>query len=132
MMVRHAGTGDGEGGWVEICTLCLMPHASCPCVLVARTPGTRLQLHAHVYSWPAPQAHDCSFRVVFTPSSGEPLVIQELDRHPETDGPVTGQYTVETPGRIQLVWDNSHSWMRSKTVTYHLQPDDLPCEVHAI
>jgi len=78
------------------------------------------------------EAHDCSFRVVFTPSSGEPLVIQELDRHPETDGPVTGQYTVETPGRIQLVWDNSHSWMRSKTVTYHLQPDDLPCEVHAI
>ena len=32
-----------------------------------------------------------------------------------------GEVLLETPGRYILVWDNSNSWLREKTIHYHIQ-----------
>ena len=57
-------------------------------------------------------SHDITFRVEWVGVGGDAQMLAELDRYPATDGPCTGSYEAPGPGRLQFVWDNSHSWMR--------------------
>ena len=77
------------------------------------------------------EQHDIAFSVRFTtvlddlkrPGGQSGAVVdtevEPLTRHADSClKPVQGVYTVEYPGTLTLVWDNSHSLIRPKTLRY--------------
>lgn len=51
--------------------------------------------------------------------------VQSIDQHQAGAGPVEGKFEVSEPGTLELIFDNSFSMLRSKTVHCRVQPSSL-------
>jgi len=51
--------------------------------------------------------------------------VQRAGHVDSNDGPLEGSFTPESSGMLKLVFDNSKSWVRPKTVHYHIEPAGL-------
>jgi len=73
--------------------------------------------------------HDINFGVRFEPTdpASESLEILPTNSHTAADGPVHNTFEVPqgSIGRLLIVWDNSHSYLRSKSVTFRVLPADV-------
>eukprot|EP00928_Gymnodinium_smaydae_P097958 TRINITY_DN899_c0_g1_i7.p1 TRINITY_DN899_c0_g1~~TRINITY_DN899_c0_g1_i7.p1 ORF type:complete len:852 (-),score=243.47 TRINITY_DN899_c0_g1_i7:226-2715(-) len=54
-----------------------------------------------------------------------PMKLQSLTRHPASNGPVAGEFAPTGPGRLELVFDNSFSVLRSKKIHVRIEPVTL-------
>jgi len=63
--------------------------------------------------------YEIKFTVEFTPAgaSDKELLVRN-DSHNSHEIPVIGGVTVNKPGKIEFVWDNSYSWVNAKQLTY--------------
>lgn len=60
-----------------------------------------------------------------TPSSSDRTELQRVEQHKADAGPFTGSLERPSPGRLELVFDNSFSLLRGKTVQCRVQPSSL-------
>lgn len=58
-------------------------------------------------------------------ANGAGRVVQRLVKHQADDGPMIGGLDISSPGRLEVVIDNTFSVLRSKTLHCRLQPDGL-------
>lgn len=71
-----------------------------------------------------------NFTATFHPAGGaDPVELQNLDQYSSSDGPVVGSLEVKGPGEMELVFDNSFSWARGKTVQLRVQPSTLTLSI---
>eukprot|EP01127_Copromyxa_protea_P002048 TRINITY_DN11934_c0_g1_i1.p1 TRINITY_DN11934_c0_g1~~TRINITY_DN11934_c0_g1_i1.p1 ORF type:complete len:370 (-),score=60.33 TRINITY_DN11934_c0_g1_i1:50-1159(-) len=64
-------------------------------------------------------SHDISFAVIHHQPSGQKLTLSPPVRH--KNGTLNGSVSVEQGGTVSLVFDNSYSYMTSKTVKYRVE-----------
>jgi len=57
--------------------------------------------------------------------SAEPRQLQWVDQHAAESGPCVGTLEEAGPGRLELVFDNSFSFLRGKVVQLRVQPSSL-------
>lgn len=69
------------------------------------------------------------FVAMFTPATAKegdaPQELQRVEQHQAQDGPCEGTSGVLTAGRLELVFSNTFSMLRGKTLQCRLQPDGL-------
>ena len=76
--------------------------------------------------------YNCGFGIANSEKDIEEEYIVPKDYY-DADEEVTGSVVIENPGTVYLCWDNSYSWIRSKTIVYSFsieQPNDLIEEKH--
>lgn len=78
-------------------------------------PGAKLK-----YSF-GTENHDINFGIVFVSASGDQTVLLPQERVQSQKEPFTGTYEFSPAGGVVVLeWDNSYSWMRSKTLSYSI------------
>lgn len=68
--------------------------------------------------------HTINFTAVFRDVDGNASTLSAVAEHPAGDA-CTGRFDVLGPGMLELMFDNSHSLLRSKTVQYRVEPKGL-------
>lgn len=68
-----------------------------------------------------------SFRAVFQPSDeSDSIVVESAEQYEANSGPFEFTFDVPAPGRLELVFDNTFSYMTGKSIQIRVQPDSLP------
>lgn len=63
----------------------------------------------------------------FNAACQEPFVCRP-QKVTDRDGSVSGEYDVTTPGMLIIRWSNSHSWVRARSVQFHItMSENAPC-----
>lgn len=73
--------------------------------------------------------HNISFEAGFFPAGASAdsstVLLQTVAKHESDAGPCVGSFEPPGPGKLELVWDNTFSKLRSKKVQCRVQPDSL-------
>merc|ERR1712137_351931 len=70
------------------------------------------------------EEHTINFTAVFLTGESQ-CQIEQVEQHNSENGPHVGSWVTSGPGRLELIFDNSFSLMRGKTVLCRLQPTNL-------
>jgi len=68
--------------------------------------------------------HTINFTAVFLTEESQ-CQIEQVEQHNSENGPHVGSWVTSGPGRLELIFDNSFSLVRGKTVQCRLQPTNL-------
>ena len=68
---------------------------------------------------------DISFSMVFIGLNGEEEILIPPSRLQSDEQPVHDSVTLEAPGTLILLWDNSYSWLHKKELSYSLQIEQV-------
>lgn len=68
---------------------------------------------------------DIGFFITFDRFDGNSVVLVESMRHQCHLSPTQGEVVVDGAGTARLVWDNSYSWLSTKTLSYIVQLESI-------
>eukprot|EP01041_Mallomonas_annulata_P012516 gene12516-26371_t len=81
-----------------------------------------VQLPGSIVSYSfATEFGDISFGAIFYTTEGTENVILESTRVPSDVEAITGSFKVPRDGTVVFIWDNSFSWLTSKTLSYSIE-----------
>jgi len=86
----------------------------------------KLQLEVGVtanWSWLI-KKRNISFTAVFQPAAKEEQVLQSFDMHEADAVETLGSFCAPEKGVLALTWNNSFSFLRSKTIMYRISPTE--------
>ncbi len=71
--------------------------------------------------------YDLSFSATFKPLVGDTMELFPATRVPCHEEPVMGQFKITSEGVVNLIWDNSFSWMTPKALSYAVEIKQVCC-----
>ena len=82
------------------------------------------------WSWVLADGADVGFAVVSTDSTGRTVVVPagrfDCTGAGGEAGAVEGEYIASSEGLVTLIWDNTYSWVNTKSVSYTLAIESPP------
>eukprot|EP00658_Telonema_sp_P-2_P020589 TRINITY_DN1814_c0_g1_i2.p1 TRINITY_DN1814_c0_g1~~TRINITY_DN1814_c0_g1_i2.p1 ORF type:complete len:279 (-),score=47.94 TRINITY_DN1814_c0_g1_i2:486-1322(-) len=75
------------------------------------------------WEWGLDAGNDVGFTATFQPAGSEAVEIQPPENRTAEQGPGFGNFSSPADGTVTLEWDNSFSYLRSKTVRVRVTPE---------